>query len=615
MRFAPTRSRYWSIAIVVLFVIGALGLRVPAATAQDDEIRYLAFLAAREDSASIAGPVTGEIIQEDGFSMTVGAGLETEDFSATVTFTNPSDGSGTPWDYGFTFHQTPDAAQQIAIDSDGVWYYTPFPGDPLESGFVPAFDATPGGTNRVDLVVDGDAGLLGVNGELVTSIVLPPAVASDVQIGSGYFSTTTQTGRAIGYDGFEVWPLPIVAGAAVTVTPESPGTAPDTPSGGASSSATAEADAGFSAEDAELFSVILAMQAQATPLAGPFTANLTEEDGRISLSWADVDLRDFHARAVFDVPETVSDVPWNVGFMFRTGPQGTVRVAVDSLGNWYASAGTGGPAAAGQGTEVITDAGGSNTIDLLVADERAVLGVNGNLVATIDLAAETGAADVAAGSGFYSDQTLPDRVTPFRDFVVLPFDPDAMASSVDGGTTAPAAVEAEAFVEYATETAQVAPFIGPFAGRLVETAPGTVPLAPAGVALADFGAVATFINPSDTASALWDAGFEFRGDAAVTNRIVVGSTGEVYAVIPEQSPQIVGMAAAYDPTPGAANQFQLFVRGDIALFGVNGEYVASIALPTAPLAADVQIGTAFFDDDFVQNRVTAYEGFSIWQML
>jgi len=601
MRPSRPRDRHRSIAVAAIFLIAALGLSTPPAIAQDDEIRYLAYLAAREDTASIAGPLSGEIIQDDQFSVTAGAGITTKDFSTTATFTNPANETGTPWDVGFTFHQTAGAAQQIAFDSDGFWYYTPVPEGTLQSGVVPAFAATPGGANTINLIVDGDSALFGINGELVTRIVLPPAVASDMLIGSGYFSTTSVTGRTIAYADFEVWPLPNVPETEATATPEPAVVAAETPA--------------ISAADTELFTAILATQAEVTPLAGPFNANLTEEEGRIGLSWANVDLRDFHARAVFGVPEPASDVPWSVGFMFRIGPQGSVRVAVDSLGNWFASAGSGGPAAAGQGTGIITEAGGANTIDLIVANERAVLGVNEELVATIDLATETGAADIAAGAGFYSDQTLPDRVTPFREFVVLPFDPDAVSATVDAGTTVTAAVAAEAFAEYAAESAQVAPFAGPFAGRLVEATPGAVPLAAARVSLADFAAVATFINPNDVATKLWDAGFEFRADSAVTNRIVVGSTGEVFALIPGQSPQIAGTATAYDPAPGARNQFQLFVRGDIALFGVNGDYVAAIALPAAPFASDVQVGTGFFAEDFVPDRVTAYEGFSIWQML
>ena len=112
----------------------------------------------------------------------------------------------------------------------------------------------------------------------------------------------------------------------------------------------------------------------------------------------------------------------------------------------------------------------------------------------------------------------------------------------------------------------------------------------------------------------WDAGFQFRGDADVTIRIVVGSNGEVYAIPPDEPALIVGTATAFDLAPGAVNQLQLFVRGGVALVGVNGEFVAAIELLGPPVVSDVQVGAAFFDEDFVQDRATAYEGFSVWQM-
>ena len=114
-------------------------------------------------------------------------------------------------------------------------------------------------------------------------------------------------------------------------------------------------DPEFSAEDLATFATILAAQSQVVPLAGPFTANLTEEQSADRLAWADVELADFHARAVFAVPDAASDVPWDIGFMFRSSPDGTLRVAIDSRGNWYLSRGTGAPAVTGRPAGVVTE--------------------------------------------------------------------------------------------------------------------------------------------------------------------------------------------------------------------------------------------------------------------
>ena len=430
-------------------------------------------------------------------------------------------------------------------------------------------------------------------------------------IASGFFTETTQTGRAIAYTDFQVWPAPASAAPQAPVNPNPPLVTAETPPANDTPSSPDSGAPEFSAEDLATFATILAAQSQVVPLAGPYTANLTEEQGRISLAWADVELADFHARAVFAVPDAASDVPWDIGFMFRSSPDGTLRVAIDSLGNWYLSRGTGAPAVTGRLAGVVTEGDGSNTIELLVAQERAALAVNGNLGALIELGAGSGAGDVAVGAAFYDDRTVADRITLFREFVVLPFDPDAIAAT---SNVTMAGLEAEAFKEYATESSDVAPLVGPFAGSLIEDTPGTVPVAQSGVSLADFGAVISFVNPDDIATMPWDAGFQFRGEADTTFRIVVGSTGEVYAIPPDEPALIVGTAAAFDLAPGSVNQLQLFVRGDVALFGVNGEYVAAIELLAPPVVSDVQIGTAFFNEDFVQDRATGYEGFSVWQM-
>lgn len=587
MPIGPTAGfRTWRVVLAVMLAVVASGMRLPSALAQDPEAEFAAFLDARRQADSLAGPSSGELVLEEGFSVLAGAGVSVLEFSTTATVFNPRDESDASWDFGFTFHQTPDIARQVVVDSTGVWSYSPYPGETLDSGFVPEFDGQQGGSNVIDLVVAGDMALFGVNDVFVASIPLPSGAASDLQLGSGYFTNSNLPGRALGYTDFQVWALPDgsatdAAGAAPTVSPE----------------------------DAEAFAMILASQSRVQPLAGPFNANLTEEEGRIALSWANVDLADFHARATFAVPETASDIPWNVGFMFRASPAGTLRVAIDSGSNWYFAVGPAPPAAFGLAAGVVTDPGATNTLDLIVADDLAVLGVNGSFSAAIDLPADSSAADVAAGAAFFTDQTLPERVTGFSDFVVLPFDPDAVS------VAEPTLSDADEFASLLAETAVATPLAGPFAGRVVESSPGTAPLAPAGVALSDFGAVATFVTPADVADGLWDAGFQFRGDADVTHRLILGFNGEVYAVLPGESPWIVGTASTFESTPGAANVVQLFVEEGRALVGVNGEFVAAIDLAAAPVAADVLVGAAIFAEDFVQGRVTTYEDFRIWEIV
>jgi hypothetical protein len=592
MRFAGVVSRIVLVAMVLMVAAAPATISPARIRAQDAASRFEELLAARQASSSLAGPFAGVLVQESDFSTVTGAGLTTEDFSATATFVNPTTDTDAPWDFGFTFHRLSDQAQQIIVDSNGFWYYTPFPEDTLDSGFIPVFDVAPGGVNTIDLIVEGDTALLGVNGEFVASIALPPPAASDVQIGSGYFPANTVAGRAIPYRDFEVWAL-TAAGA------DEP---PPTPA------LTAEPMPTVSPEDAAAFATLLAGQEQAVPLAGPFNANLLEEEGRISASWADVDVEDFHARGTFTVPASVSTVPWDIGFVFRNSPAGTIRVVVASTGAWYLAIGSAGPTASGPVANLVTEPGSANTLDLIVAEDTAVLGVNGELAAVIDIPGDSTAGYVAIAAAFFTDQTQVDRVTPFREFVVLPFDPNVVS------TAEPTEPDAGRFASLLADTAVVTPLVGPLSGRLVELSAEAPSTAASGVALGNFAAVASFVTPTDVVDGLWDAGFEFLSDGDVAHRVILGFNGDIYAVVPGESPRYVATATTFEAAPGAVNTLQLFVEDGRALIGVNGEFVAAIDVAAEPLPADVLVGTAFFSEDFVPGRVTAYEDFKVWEI-
>jgi hypothetical protein len=622
--------------MVLMFFGGSAGYRSAPVLAQDDAARFTELVTARDGADSVAGPFSGDLTQVVGSVSTAVAGLSVADFSATATFTNPPGAGTTPWDYGFMFHSTPDTGQEILVDSTGTWYYAPFPEGILESGSLPELDTAPGGTNTLDLIVEGGTALFGVNGQFVARIALLPAVAADVEVGTGFFSNTVEDGRIVSYANFEIWDLPAQSAAPapdladlpdlsdllrgtpasgetqpLTPEPESepePAPALDlTPESDPALAATPEPETTVSAEDTETFAALLQSQANAVPLAGPFNANLKEAEGIISVTWANLNVADFHASALVTVPEATSDVPWTAGFVFRFGPEGDSRVSVSSLGQWYYSVGSGGTAESGTVANLATNPGDVNALDLLVEGERGWLGVNGELVATIDLGSGGGAADLGLGAGFYSDQLVDGRVTPFADFVVLELPTGSLGGAAD------VAADGETFLALLSEVDNEEPAAGPFSGRLVEQTVGSVPRAPAGVTLFDFGVMSTFTNPESPTGTLWDAGFEFRVTDQ-TNRVVLDSLGDVYV-------QLIGIGArklahtdAYDAQPGASNTLQFFARGDRAYFGVNGEFVAAFDLPPDPVASDVYAGTGWFNEDFSVGRVTDYEDFSVWAL-
>lgn len=609
MRLATLRSLLVSLVLLTTLIVPAGSGSV---VAQDDDAAYLADIIGARDAASpLSGPLSGSLVQQEAFATVQAANISTADFTAHVVFQNPDDDSA-PWDFGFDFGRNGDASQRLMVDSTGVWRYSPYPDGASDSGPASTLDTSPGGVNTLDLVVDGATGILGVNGEYVASIALPPDVESDVFITSGVYGSTTVDAREIPFEDFTVWALPDL-NAAAAVSP--------TPSGEIISlNQTPEAEQTPapvqneppSADDLATFTYLIEAQADIPPAAGPYTANLKEEIGPIAVSWANVDLADFHATATFTVPDMASDVPWDIGFMFRVSDGGTLRVAVDQDSRWFASAGEGAPASSGTLTGLDATPGAENTLDLLVSGDRAVLGINGSFASSIELPAGGTSADVAAGAGFYSDQQLAERVTGFRDFVVRPFDLAALDATPPAAATLSPDAEQQ-FDGYVASTASIAPLVGPLTGTLEEGGAGSVALANAGVSLADFGAVASFVNPDDLGT-LWDGGIQFRTDANGANRIVLRSNGQVQVVQGDGSVAIAGLASNFDATPGSVNTLQVFVAGNQALVGVNGTLVADVSLVVEPVLGDVQVGAGFFGEDQVAGRVTTYDGFSVWSI-
>ena len=180
------------------------------ARAQDATAECASLLDSRASTLSVAGPFYGSLEQGQGMLTRVNAAVTAADFSATATFFNPTSATTVPWEFGFAFHETADqqAVQQILLVSTGTWYYAAWPNAASTSGPAPTFDISPGAANTLDLVVAGGMAQVCLNGQFLTTVALPSAVASDVYIVTGFVTEYIVDGRIIGYQDFEVWPAP-----------------------------------------------------------------------------------------------------------------------------------------------------------------------------------------------------------------------------------------------------------------------------------------------------------------------------------------------------------------------------------------------------------------------
>jgi len=243
--------------------------------AQEDVATFAEVLAARERADSLAGPLAGTLEQRGG----QGAGITTENFSATVTFVNPQEQTETPWDVGLVFHQNQErtAGQAVTVSSDGFWYYQDGVTGALQVAPQTSFDATPGATNTLDLVVEGPTALFALNGEILARINLPAATASDVFVTTGFFAENIVEGREMVYSDFEVWEVPAAGSQVATPLAAAP-------------------------DEAARFTELRAARDSTTRLAGPFGGTLAQTQGMLGAIPAGITTTDYSATVTFVNP-------------------------------------------------------------------------------------------------------------------------------------------------------------------------------------------------------------------------------------------------------------------------------------------------------------------------
>ena len=226
---------------------------------------------------------------------------------------NPTGISGKSWDFGFSFHRgeftdsVPQLGANVGVVSNGEWFLTDVDLTPLANGRMTWFNTTPGGTNTLDLVVDGITAYFGLNGHFVAKLDLPRPIPADVIVGTGYFPLSTEPGRVIAFKDFRVWPLPALTSPTANETPAPLGTpAPMSPA----------ATPGAQADDAALqarFADLLAARAGSTALADLPAGELTQDAVGVATSGAGVTISEFSASVTVINPAVLSGRPWDFG--------------------------------------------------------------------------------------------------------------------------------------------------------------------------------------------------------------------------------------------------------------------------------------------------------------
>lgn len=162
---------------------------------------------------------------------------------------------------------------------------------------------------------------------------------------------------------------------------------------------------------------------QNDPVFGPTSGNLVHAiDGFIKSEYADLNVRDFVADAVFYNPYDATSGSWDIGFLFReTDINNQFRLTVESNGDWSLTAQEGDAADVvndGVVSNLNTGDEAANRLTLLANGESGYLFVNGNYVADLDLSAWNVSGDVGVGTSFYEGNEIDGEATAYEEFTI-----------------------------------------------------------------------------------------------------------------------------------------------------------------------------------------------------
>jgi len=411
----------------------------------------------------------------------------------------------------------------------------------------------------------------------------------------------------------------------------------------------------------------------ATPVGGPLRADDTLVSSDFKFLSSGVDLSELYTSLSFVTPPAVAG-SWIVGFAFWVDGQGGYTdvyiQATNGTAKWAYGQGTASGYQILQSGDLAPGAvdftpGAENYIGLVVAQGMAILtGNDMNLAASVDLGGATGSGDVQGEVGFRADDpnaglTLPVSLSAFRVWDLSPAAVAAVFASeepteVPAAPTQPPLAPTVAAPPVQPTQAPAAPTVAmppaqPTQGGMAPTAASTggnmmlqqifnqqranamagAPVAsvptgtlqqaadgfgftPAGVALSDFYATATFVNPTDMTTRS-DTGIGFRDiNDNMEFRFVVRSDGEWALAIGTGLPVAQGTATNFDATPGASNTLEVMAIGSTGLLAVNGVVVQQVDLSADLNMGDVWIATGMYATDSVDGRQVPFTNFAVY---
>ncbi len=537
---------------------------------------------------------SGELEYEEGKITTHPAEVSLDNFIARAVFKNPYAAHIGPWTIGFIFRSADENDEyRLIFTSKAQWELadkTPRLNDAntvTKSKVERIFQNGEKEQNDITLIGMKDKGFLFVNNVFIKSLDLSKRTsAGDIAVATGFYKNSGLAGRALSFEDFTVWELP-------------------------QSQAVEDVY-----EQATQTAVAYTQNVTPTPTPPPAQAELIppqkvvtsetgdlphSKDGAVLQKAAGVNLSDFSVDITFNTPYAEALGVWDVGFLFRApSNEEGYRLVIHSDNTWQLINQSDGKSVVVDDNKkhkaairtLINTTGSPNKLSLIALAEKGFFFINDAFVADLDLSARQEPGEIYFESGYSPGSQEEGYSTLYKDFSVW-------------------------------QLGQ--PGLGPMEGSLPHSTDGLTQTRSAGTSVKNFITRARFANPYESLRGQWDIGFAFRSaaDDDQYQAVVVSGPGGSVWYFGNRQPALsattwtnkqqklpVSIKIGYP----AENDLYLLVRENKGFFFINNTLIAPLDLVGRENAGDVAVGTGFFKESSIKDKLTRYSGFTIWEL-
>ena len=332
-------------------------------------------------------------------------------------------------------------------------------------------------------------------------------------------------------------------------------------------------------------------RATATPMAGAgfrtYSADTIvlehEDDGYIRTRDVMFDVRNFKIEAEFEVPYSGSVGTWDVGFIFRNAGSGNLQyLGIRDSGRYFHYRRVDGEDSLRSDGTVANwrrNVGFSNSVSLVVIEDRAWLSVNSVLVTDLDVSGGSESGDLEIATGLFTGNEVPGERTTANN------------------------IHAE----------EVGALFGPALGELSKDST-FIATKRAGVNISWGYVTAEVTVPDNTTQ--WSCGFMFRKAGEedylafaigwLWNWTVNHATrsGEGWETLGD------GFSFDIDTNEPIINRMEVFFVGDVAYVYVGNKLLGEVDISSISGSGDVRLAYGIYSDD--DHSMASYENFTVW---